>query len=84
MFVGNALKVRAKHFVGALTGDSRLTGSLLQKAATSGVRRMASSSLKAEAQFPSYVLNAPATEVTTLRNGVRVASEVSGLDCGSR
>lgn len=25
--------------------------------------------------FPSYVLNAPATEVTTLSNGVRVASE---------
>jgi processing peptidase subunit beta len=26
--------------------------------------------------FPAYVLNAPATEVTTLPNGVRVASEV--------
>jgi processing peptidase subunit beta len=36
---------------------------------------MASSALKAET-LPSYVLNAPATEVTTLRNGVRVASEV--------
>jgi len=27
-------------------------------------------------QFPSYVLNAPATEVSTLGNGLRVASEV--------
>lgn len=27
--------------------------------------------------FPSYLVNAPATEVTTLNNGVRVASEVS-------
>jgi hypothetical protein len=26
--------------------------------------------------FPAYVLNAPLTEVTTLGNGVRVASEV--------
>ncbi len=28
-------------------------------------------------QFPSYVLNAPTTEITRLGNGVRVASEVS-------
>ena len=39
--------------------------------------------------IPSYVLNAPSTEVTALRNGVRVASEVragrggrGGVDVG--
>lgn len=31
----------------------------------------------ASSQFPAYVLNAPATEVTTLPNGLRVASEGS-------
>ncbi|TYZ68444.1 hypothetical protein PybrP1_004303 [[Pythium] brassicae (nom. inval.)] len=34
-------------------------------------------SAAAFAQFPAYVLNAPATEVTTLANGLRVASEGS-------
>lgn len=47
----------------------------MQKVASTGARRLATSALKE--QYPAYVLNAPATEVTTLRNGVRVASEVS-------
>lgn len=37
----------------------------------------AQSAAAAGAQFPAYVLNAPATEVTTLANGLRVASEGS-------
>lgn len=41
---------------------------LRQPAAVSGVRAFSS-------QFPPYVLNAPATEVATLPNGLRVASE---------
>lgn len=40
-----------------------------------GSRMMSS----AEEAFPPYVLNAPATEVSTLGNGVRVASEVRAL-----
>ena len=43
-----------------------------------------SSALEPHLRFPSYVLNAPATEVTTLSNGVRVATEVSRLRSGRR
>lgn len=39
-------------------------------AAASNVRCMSTA-------FPSYLLNAPATEISTLNNGVRVASEVN-------
>lgn len=41
-------------------------------------RALSSTALRTadEARFPSYVLQAPATEVTALPNGVRVASEV--------
>lgn len=39
-------------------------------------RAFASQAVRADERFPSYVLNAPATEVSTLKNGVRVASEV--------
>ena len=38
--------------------------------------RRASTSAAAVESFPSYVTNAPATEVTTISNGLRVASEV--------
>ncbi len=41
-----------------------------------GCRRLMQQSTAAANNFPAYVLNAPATEVTTLPNGVRVASEV--------
>ncbi len=40
-------------------------------------RGFAAVAAPASKDFPSYVLNAPATEVTRLSNGVRVASEVS-------
>ena len=46
---------------------------LLQPAAV-GARAFSS-------QFPAYVLNAPATEVATLPNGLRVASEVRASVC---
>jgi hypothetical protein len=88
MFVGNAIKVRLLPLNPCKAAGPerlRLTGLLLQKAASHGVRRMASSALKSDAQLPAYVLNAPATEMTTLKNGVRVASEVSALrDAGWR
>ena len=38
--------------------------------------RSLSTAAVAEQNFPSYVLNVPATEVSTLGNGVRVATEV--------
>jgi hypothetical protein len=37
---------------------------------------MASMAVRGEEKFPPYLLNVPATEVTTLSNGVRVATEV--------
>ena len=49
--------------------------------ARGGRRSFASHALQ-ERHFPSYILNAPATEVTTLANGVRVATEV-GWVCWS-
>lgn len=42
----------------------------------SQVRRAPVRALSTANRFPSYILNAPATEVTVLNNGVRVASEV--------
>ena len=41
-----------------------------------GSRSFASSALRTEDKFPPYLLNVPATEVATLGNGVRVATEV--------
>lgn len=46
-------------------------------AKTIGQRSLAAVANPAVKEFPSYVLNAPATEITRLNNGVRVASEVS-------
>lgn len=44
---------------------------------TTGARGLASkAAVAADAKFPAYLLKAPATEVTTLGNGVRVATEV--------
>ena len=47
----------------------------LLRGATRGLS--SSAELRAAERFPSYVMNAPATEVTRLSNGVRVATEVS-------
>lgn len=41
--------------------------------------RASASSRRFASDLPSYVLNAPSTEVSSLRNGVRVASEVRRL-----
>jgi processing peptidase subunit beta len=41
-----------------------------------GTRPFAAQAQRSAEHFPAYILNAPATEVTTLPNGVRVASEV--------
>lgn len=46
-----------------------------------GARAASSAVRVAEEQFPSYLLNVPATEVTTLSNGVRVATEVRTHGC---
>ena len=51
---------------------SKMRGvSIGRRALASQATAKASSS----AAFPSYIMNAPATEVTTLGNGLRVASE---------
>lgn len=53
---------------------------LFSQVLRAGSRAFSAGSLKAEERFPPYLLNAPATEVTTLQNGVRVATEVSLFD----
>jgi len=66
---------------------------ILQLLRVGGTRGLASTELRAAERFPSYVLNAPATEVTRLSNGVRVATESAHgdtatvgvfIDAGSR
>jgi hypothetical protein len=46
------------------------------RASRAAPRAAAAARRHASAEVPSYLANAPATEVSTLRNGVRVASEV--------
>jgi processing peptidase subunit beta len=67
--------------------------SLAGRFARRGLAGKAGASAAAAAQWPGYILNAPATEVTTLKNGLRVASEGGHgetatigcwIDCGSR
>lgn len=55
---------------------SRVRSTSLLRASTSAASCF-SSAAAAVQEFPSYILNAPATEVTTLPNGLRVASEGS-------
>ncbi len=50
----------------------RVIGSAASRVNSTVLRRSVS-------DLPSYIINAPATEITTLRNGVRVASEVSSI-----
>lgn len=49
--------------------------SAVNKALRVPTRSLATTAIRPAETFPSYVLNAPATEVTTLANGVRVATE---------
>lgn len=65
----------------------------MRKLSGSVVRSQAARAMSTEAAFPSYVLNVPATEVTTLDNGIRVATETAHgstacvgvyIDAGSR
>ena len=47
--------------------------------ALSSVQRANTVLRRSVSDLPSYIVNAPSTEVTSLRNGVRVASEVSHI-----
>ena len=75
-------------------GVSLMRGRAVAATAAAAVARAPASrasvraaSLRPAANFPSYLTNIPATEVTTLANGVRVASEVcvgdAAPDCGA-
>lgn len=66
---------------------------MLSKQLGNAARRQARSFSAAGSSFPNYITNAPATEVSTLDNGLRVASETNAcetatvgvwVDCGSR